>query len=46
MPGEVEELSYEAIYEPLEDIWLWMRKAALRDVPDVDVLYTEAILLA
>ena len=46
MPGEGEELSYEDIYEPLEDIWVWMRNAGVRDVPDVDVLYNEAILLA
>jgi len=46
MPGKEEELSYEDIYEPLEGVWLWMRKAGLREVPDVDVLYNEAILLA
>jgi hypothetical protein len=46
MPGELDDEGYEDIYEPLEDTWIWMVKAGVRDVPDVDVLYNEVILLA
>jgi hypothetical protein len=46
MPGEHEDEGYEDIYDPLEDLWIWMRNAGVRDVPDVDVIYSEAILLA
>jgi hypothetical protein len=46
MPGESDVQGYEAIEEPLEEIWVWMVKASVRDVPDVDVLYIEAIRLA
>jgi hypothetical protein len=46
MPGGPDDEGYEDIYEPLEDLWIWMRKDGLRDVPEVDVIYNEAILLA
>ncbi len=46
MPGEPDDEGYEDICEPLEDIWIWMRKAGVRDVPEVDVLYNESIILA
>jgi hypothetical protein len=46
MPGEPDDEGYEDIYVPLEDLWTWMRKAGLRDIPEVDVIYNEAILLA
>ncbi len=46
MPGEPDDEGYEAIYEPLEDIWVWMVKAGVRNVLDVDVMYNEALLLA
>ena len=46
MPGEPDDEGYEDIYEPLEDLWIWIRKASMRDVPEVDVMYNEAILLA
>ena len=46
MPGEDDDEGYEDIYDHLEDIWAWMVKAGVRDVPDVHVLYTEGILLA
>jgi len=37
MPGELDDEGYENIYDPLEDIWVWMRKAGVRDVLEVDV---------
>ena len=46
MPGEPDDEGYEDIYEPLEDLWIWMRNVGVRDVPEVDVIYNEAILLA
>jgi len=46
MPGEYDDQGYEDIYEPLEDIWIWMVKAGVRDVPEVDVVYNEVIMLA
>jgi hypothetical protein len=46
MPGEPDDEGYEDIYEPLEDLWIWMRKVGVRDVLEVGVLYNEAILLA
>ncbi len=46
MPGELDDEGYEDIYEPLEEMWVWMVKAGVRDVPNVDVLYIEGILLA
>ncbi len=44
MPGELDDNGYEDIYEPFGDIWIWMVKAGLRDILDVDVMYNEAIL--
>jgi hypothetical protein len=46
VPGEHDDQGYEDIYEPLEDIWIWMVKAGVRDVPEVDGMYNEALLLA
>ena len=46
MPGEPDDQGYEGIYDSLEDFWVRMRKAGVRDVPEVDVLYNEAIILA
>ncbi len=46
MPGEPGDQGYEDILEPLEAIWIWMAKAGVRDVLDVDVLYNKAIPLA
>ena len=46
MPGEDDDEGYENIYEHLEGIWIWMTKAGVRDVPSVDELYNEGILLA
>jgi len=46
MPGEPDNEGYEDIYEPLEDLWIWMRKVGVRDVPEVDVMCNEAALLA
>ena len=46
IPGEPDDQGYEDIYDPLEDIWVWMRKAGVRDVSEEDVMYNVAILLA
>ena len=46
MPDEHDDQGYEDIYEPLEDIWIWIVKAGLRDVLEVDLLCNEALLLA
>jgi hypothetical protein len=46
MPGEDDDEGYENIYEHLEGIWILMTKAGVRDVPSVDELYNEGILLA
>ena len=46
MPGEHDDEGYEDIYEALRDLWAWMRNACVRDVPEVDVIYNESILLA
>jgi hypothetical protein len=45
MPGELDDQGFEDIYEPVEDIWIWMVKAGVRDVPEVDVMDNEALLL-
>jgi len=46
MPVKPDDGGYEDIYEALEDLWIWMRKSSVRDVPEVHVIYNEAILLA
>ena len=46
IPGERDDQGYEDIYEPLQKLRIWMRKASVRDVPEVAMLYNEAILLA
>jgi len=45
MPSEPDDEGYEDIYEPSGDLWIWIRKADLRDVPEVNVISNEAILL-
>ncbi len=47
IPGEHDDEGYEDSEEPLEQIWIWMVNAGVRDVSDEDVLYNnETILLA
>ena len=46
MPGESNDEGHEDIYESLENLWIWTRKVGVRDVPEVNVIYNEAILLA
>jgi len=39
MPIEPDDQGNEDIYDPLEDIWIWMEKAGVRDILAVDVMY-------
>jgi len=36
----------EGIYGPLNQVLLWMKKGGVPDVPDIDVVYDQAVTLA
>ena len=43
---EHEHTDYEDIYEPLKQILIWMKKGGVPDVPPIDVVYDQALVLA